>query len=80
MNLQFCNRVAFSSIVFDYAKIDQAMSRIKRIGQNRDIEYIFFTSDLGIYNMIRENVKRKKTLKEMIIQKIERGESFEECI
>lgn len=30
--------------------------------------------------MIRENVKRKKTLKEMIIQKIERGESFEECI
>lgn len=80
LNLQFCNRVAFSSIVFDYAKIDQAMSRIKRIGQDRDIEYIFFTSDLGIYSMIRENVNRKKTLKEMIIEKIERGESFEECI
>ena len=30
--------------------------------------------------MIRENVNRKKTLKEMIIEKIERGESFEECI
>ena len=30
--------------------------------------------------MIRENVNRKKTLKEIIIEKIERGESFEECI
>lgn len=80
LNLQFCNRIAFSSIVFDYGKIDQAMSRIKRIGQERDIEYIFFTSDLGIYNMIQDNIKRKQSLKEMIIEKMERGESFEKCL
>lgn len=80
LNLQFCNKVAFASLLFDYAKVDQAMSRIKRLGQNRNIEYTFFTSNLGIYNMILENIKKKKTLKELIVDRIERGGNFEECI
>lgn len=80
LNLQFCNRIAFASLIFDYAKIDQAISRIKRIGQNRDIEYIYFTSDLGIYKMIRENIEKKQTLKEIIIDKIEKGEAFENSL
>ena len=70
LNLQFCNKVAFSSITFDYAKSDQAISRIKRIGQNKDIEYTYFTSDLGIFNMIFENNKKKRDLKELLIDKI----------
>lgn len=80
LNLQFCNRIAFSSIVFDFSKIEQSMARIKRIGQERDIEYTFFESNLGIYNMIYENIAKKKTLKEMIIDKIEKEFDFEKEI
>lgn len=80
LNLQFCNRIAFVSIAFDYGKIDQAKSRIRRLGQERDIEYIYFTSDLGIYNMIQENNQRKIDLKELIIDKIKKGEHFENSL
>lgn len=80
LNLQFCNRIAFASLTFDYAKIDQAMSRIKRLGQENDIEYTYFTSNLGIYNMINENITKKQTLKELIVDKIEKGENFEKII
>lgn len=80
LNLQFCHRIAFASLIFDYAKIDQAMSRIKRIGQENDIEYTYFTSNLGIYNMIKDNIVKKQTLKELIIDKIKKGENFEKII
>lgn len=80
LNLQFCNRIAFASLTFDYAKIDQAMSRIKRLGQENDIEYTYFTSNLGIYNMINENITKKQTLKELIVDKIEKGEKLEKII
>lgn len=80
LNLQFCHRIAFVSLTFDYAKIDQAMSRIKRIGQENDIEYTYFTSNLGIYNMIKDNIIKKQTLKELIIDKIEKGEDFEKIL
>lgn len=80
LNLQFCNRIAFASISFDYGKIDQAKSRIRRLGQERDIEYTYFTSDLGIYNMIQENNQRKIDLKELIIDRIKKGEQFENSL
>ena len=81
LNLQFCNKVAFASITFDYSKTEQAISRIKRIGQENDIEYIYFTSDLGIFNMILENNEKKRDLKELLIDKIEQGGSyFEEVL
>ena len=80
LNLQFCNRIAFASLTFDYAKVDQAISRIKRLGQERDIEYLYFTSNLGIYNMIQDNITKKQSLKELIIDKIEKGADLEKCI
>ena len=80
LNLQFCNKIAFASIAFDYGKIDQAKSRIRRLGQERDIEYTYFTSDLGIYNMIQENNQRKIDLKELIIERIKKGEQFENSL
>lgn len=73
LNLQFCNKIAFASITFDYGKIEQAKSRIRRLGQERDIEYTYFTSDLGIYTMIQENNQRKIDLKELIIEKSKKG-------
>ena len=63
LNLQFCNKIAFSSITFDYAKTEQSLKRIKRMGQEKDIEYIYFTSNLGIFNMIFENNEKKRNLK-----------------
>ena len=80
LNLQFCNKVAFSSITFDYAKTEQAISRIKRIGQENDIEYIYFTSNLGIFNMIFENNEKKRSLKELLIDKINEGSDYFENI
>lgn len=80
LNLQFCNKVAFASITFDYAKTEQAISRIKRIGQENDIEYIYFTSDLGIFNMILENNEKKRDLKELLIDKIEQGGDYFEKV
>nr|DAW39252.1 MAG TPA: Chromatin remodeling complex ATPase [Caudoviricetes sp.] len=80
LNLQFCNKVAFASITFDYSKTEQAISRIKRIGQENDIEYIYFTSDLGIFNMILENNEKKRDLKELLIDKIEQGGNYFEKV
>lgn len=77
LNLQFCNKIAFTSITFDYAKTDQAISRIKRIGQERDVEYTYFTSNLKIYNMIFENNQKKQDLKELLIDKIKNNNAFE---
>lgn len=80
LNLQFCNRVMFSSISFNYGNVDQAKYRIKRLGQERGIEYTFFTSDLGIYWMIYENLDKKKSLHDILIKKIESGENFEKIL
>lgn len=80
LNLQFCNRIAFASLTYDYAKIDQSMSRIRRLGQERDIEYTYFTSNLGIYKMIKDNITKKQTLKQLIIDKIEKGELNDKCL
>lgn len=71
LNLQFCNRIMFSSISFNYSHVEQAIYRIKRLGQNKKIEYTYFASDLGIYNMIYENLYKKRTLQEIIINKME---------
>lgn len=70
LNLQHCNRMAFSSLTFDYGKMEQAKYRIKRLGQEKDIEYIYFRSSLGIYNMIENNLKMKINLSETMIEKI----------
>ena len=80
LNLQFCNKIAFSSITFDYAKTEQALKRIKRMGQEKDIEYIYFTSNLGIFNMIFENNEKKRDLKELLIDKIKEGSDYFENI
>ena len=80
LNLQFCNQMAFASISFDYGKVDQAKSRIRRLGQTKDIKYTYFESDLGIYKMIRENNQKKVDLKDLIIDKIKKGERFENSL
>lgn len=80
LNLQFCNKIAFASLVFDYGKLDQAMMRIQRLGQERDIEYVYFTSDLKVYGFIEDNIKKKIRLHDLIIKQLEAGENIEKLL
>ena len=70
LNLQFCNEIVYSSINFDFAKMEQSKYRIKRIGQDRDIKYTYFLTDLGINKLILENIDRKCTLENLVKEKM----------
>jgi len=70
-NLQFCNKITFASLTYDYAKVDQAKYRIKRLGQEHDIEYHYMTSNLPIYEIIFKNMYEKETLHNLIIKNLE---------
>lgn len=70
LNLQFCNEIVYSSINFDYGLIEQSKYRIKRIGQERSIKYTYFLTDVKITQLVLENNAKKRTLKNLIEQKI----------
>lgn len=74
LNLQFCNEIVYSSINFDYAKMEQSKYRIKRIGQEKDIKYTYFLTDLGINKLILENIEKKCTLENLIKEKMMEGD------
>ena len=74
LNLQFCNEIVYSSINFDYAKMEQSKYRIKRIGQEKDIKYTYFLTDLGITKLILENIEKKCTLDNLIKEKMMEGD------
>lgn len=74
LNLQFCNEIVYSSINFDYAKMEQSKYRIKRIGQEKDIKYTYFLTDLGINKLILENLDKKMTLENLVKEKMMEGD------
>ena len=74
LNLQFCNEIVYSSINFDFAKMEQSKYRIKRIGQEKDIKYTYFLTDLGINKLILENLDKKMTLENLIKEKMMKGD------
>ncbi len=74
LNLQFCHEIVYSSINFDYAKLEQSKYRIKRIGQDKDIKYTYFLTDLGINKLILENIDKKLTLENLIKGKMMKGD------
>lgn len=73
LNLQFCNEIVYSSLNFDFAKIEQSKFRIKRIGQEREIRYTYFLAECGINNMISTNLKQKKDMGNLIKENIQKG-------
>lgn len=73
LNLQFCKEIVFSSINFDYEKIEQSKYRIKRIGQENNIKYTYFLSNFGINKFILQNLERKQTLENLIKEKLNGG-------
>lgn len=66
LNLQFCNEIVYSSINFDYAKMEQSQYRIKRIGQESDITYTYILADTGINRMMLNNLNKKESLLEIV--------------
>lgn len=77
LNLQYCcNEIVYSSVTFDYGKIEQSKYRIKRIGQEQDIKYTYFLTTFGITNLILENLNKKKTLDNLIKEKLQGGEEW----
>lgn len=74
LNLQFCNEIVYSSVNFDFGKIEQSKYRIKRIGQERDIKYTYFLTDLGITRFILKNLDKKTSLKKLVESKISEGD------
>ena len=70
LNLQFCNEIVYSSINFVYSLMEQSQYRIKRIGQERDIKYTYFLTDLGINKIILENLTKKQDLSKLIKDEI----------
>lgn len=66
LNLQFCNEIVYSSINFDYARMEQSQYRIKRIGQESDITYTYILADTGINRMVFSNLDKKESLLEIV--------------
>ncbi len=73
LNLQFCDEIVYSSITFDYGKVEQSEYRIKRTGQLNDIKYTYFIADFGINKLIMENLNRKSNLDYLIKEKLKGG-------
>lgn len=74
MNLQFVNEIVFASLCYDYSKIKQAKARIRRLGQEEDINYTYILSRCSINDMILDNLNKKQTLSDLITEKLEKGE------
>ena len=66
LNLQFCNEIVYSSLTFDFAKLEQSEYRIKRTGQARDIKYTYILADVNINHMMFENIDKKQNLLDII--------------
>lgn len=75
LNLQFCNKIIYSSINFDFGKIEQSQYRIKRMGQEKEIEYRYILSDLGIVKLIERCIQRKESINDLIKDNMMKGDT-----
>lgn len=71
LNLQDAAVVHFASLTFDWAHRDHARKRVRRLGQERDMEFHYHFTDLGISRLIWENLEKKQWLSEMVKGKVE---------
>lgn len=72
LNLQYVNKMAFTCLLYDYGKMEQAKARIKRLGQEQDIIYYYFSSPFGIYSMIEDNIEKKRNLSDLMVEEIKK--------
>ncbi|EAJ4656605.1 SWF/SNF helicase family protein, partial [Campylobacter coli] len=69
LNLQKFKRIVFLDTTFNYGEKIQAIGRVKRKGQNNDIEVINLVVNTGLENIILKSLE-KKTRSEENIRKI----------
>lgn len=62
LNLQDYNVIIFWDKTWDYAQREQIERRIFRTGQNTDCIYYDLTGNVGLENMINQNIERKRNL------------------
>lgn len=70
LNLQHVHQVHFASLNFDFARIEQAKARIRRLGQIRGIEYTSHRSGFKISDFIDKNLNNKQWLAQLVRQEI----------
>lgn len=66
LNLQHVNQLHFASLTFDYGRMEQARSRIRRIGQDRPIWYSTHVSEYGIDALIAQNLGLKSWMAALV--------------
>lgn len=59
LNLQKFNHVIFLDQTFDYGQKIQAISRVRRLGQTRDIKIFDFYTNTGLENIIEKSLDKK---------------------
>jgi SNF2 family DNA or RNA helicase len=73
LNLQFCNKIIYSSLPFNYGLVKQSRGRIKRYKQSRNISYRHILTDCGVTQLVIDNLAKKERLSDLIKQEIAEG-------
>lgn len=71
LNLQHVASCHFASLPFDYGEVEQARSRIRRLGQARALTYTTHVSDLGIDVLVAKNLRKKGWLAGLVRHEID---------
>lgn len=71
LNLQHVATCHFASLPFDYGQVQQARSRIRRLGQTRALTYSTHVSDLGIDVLVAKNLRKKGWLAQLVRHEID---------
>lgn len=67
LNLQKFNRVIFLDQTFDYGQKIQALSRVRRIGQTKNIEVVDIFVETGLENIIERSLSKKTGTTENVL-------------
>ncbi|MFE0776889.1 helicase-related protein [Streptomyces sp. NPDC058861] len=71
LNLQHTSSAHFASLPFDFGQVEQARSRIRRLGQQNPLVYTTHTSDLGIDVLVARNLRKKDWLARLMRREID---------
>lgn len=61
----------FASVIFDFAHMDHARARVRRLGQTRPVSLNYHLSALPISTLIQRNLDRKQWLGEIVRREID---------
>lgn len=69
LNLQDACVMHLASEGYDYGKTEQARSRIRRMGQTKDVTYYRYGSGTGIEDLVQQNLTEKDLLASIVRRK-----------